>query len=121
MFFDNVFADPKAEAGAARLLCGEEGLEDSFLRVVRNTGAGIRDGESQTALTCRPVGRGATADQKASAVWHCVEGIADEVCEHLANLAFEADERLIGSLPSFNLDAGVEKATLIKGEDGLDE
>jgi hypothetical protein len=52
---------------------------------------------------------------------HGIERVADQVVEHLANLAFEADEGLIRLLPSFYLDVGVQKTPLIEGQNTLDK
>ena len=60
-------------------------------------------------------------DEAASALTHGVDGVGDEVVEDLADVVFEAQDGAGGLVGSFDVDAGVAKATLIEIEDGGDQ
>ncbi len=62
------------------------------------------------------------ADDEAAAVRaHGVDGVGDEVVEDLADVVFEADDGGGSGVGGFDADAGVGEASLIEGEDGVDE
>ena len=96
MALDDFMADPEAEAGASDLFGGEEGLEDSGRGVGGHSRSGVGDGENQAFASCLPVGAFATAYQEAASVgMHGVDGVDDQVAQDLANLSFEAEDRML--------------------------
>jgi hypothetical protein len=122
MTVDNFTADPEAEAGAAYFFGGEKRLEDAGDGAGGHTGTGIRDGEDNTGATGLPVGSVAGAEQEAATGgFGRVDGVPDEIAEHLTNLAFEADDGAVCSLAAMDGNVAVIEATLIKRQSAIEE
>ena len=122
MTVDDLMADPEAEAGAAYFFGGEEGFEDFLSGFGRHAGTSVGDGEDEAFASCVPVCAFAAADEETTSVGlHGVDGVIDEVAEHLADLAFEAEDGMGCALAPFDLDMRVDQASLVDGECACDQ
>src|SRR3989339_1877132 len=101
MALDNLvhYREPQSRA-LARFFCGEKGVENLFLELMRNARARIGDLYFNIGLL-------ALGDNgEHSLVRHSVASIGEEIQEHLLHLAFIAREHRILVKPLHDLDAG---------------
>jgi len=122
MAFNQAFANPEAKAGSAELLGGEERVEDSVAGLFAHAYAGIGNGEDNSFCACSRMSGGTGSQQESAACGaHRVQCIADEICEHLTDLSIEAGDGESGSPASFNDDRGTEEASLIHGQNRVEQ
>jgi hypothetical protein len=100
---DDGVADRQAEAGAGALLGGEEGVEDARQVFGGDALAGVADGDlgAHAAAFLQPV---AARQGEPAAVGHGLEGIHDEVDEHLLQLAQVHLDAAAGAVVDAHLD-----------------
>src|SRR4029450_7498254 len=100
---DDAMAHPHPESAASRL-GGEEGGEEVALRLLGHARAVVRDGDREELVAMRPaadmVARlDARGDGELAAAAECLDGILDQVQEHLRQLC---------PIPEDRREAGVE-------------
>jgi len=99
MTTDNLLADPQAKTGAGNSLCTVEGLKDLGEGVPGHPGACISDRKDQSGPVAAVIPPRATAHEKTAAFrLHRIDGIDEQVIEHLPNFAVKAENRPVGSL-----------------------
>ena len=119
---DDGACDPEAEAGAALAFGGEEGLAETALHLDWDAGAVVadRDADAEDA-GIGPVARAAEAETQATVEGRRLDGIRDEVGEHLTHFARidEGFERAI----VLALDAKIflHDAAAVEGEHFFEE
>src|SRR5580698_6812292 len=112
----DLVAHPQSQAGAAGALGGKERLEYLAQMFRLNAAAGVGDREHESLATRRPMCAFAAAHQQSATAVHGIDGVGDEVVEHLANLAVEASERLPGVQALLYLDARIHNASVMDKE-----
>ena len=107
---DDFMAQPKAEAGAVLFFGGVKGLKKALSCLSGHAYAGVGDGDGDALGFGGPMRCSADAHKEATPAFaHGVHGVADKIAKYLAYLAFQADDRIVGSVSSLNMETpGVE-------------
>ncbi len=122
VFFDDLFRDPEAEAGAGIALGGDERLEECALDAFRDTCARVCDEDTHSLDTQAAVmGDGQDTKAERAAGGHGVDSVLDEVGDDLADLSGGAEDTLGGAEAALDADAGGEQAGVEECEDRLDD
>ena len=79
--------------------------------------AGVRDGDAHAGAAVH-VGLFVRADEQTAAHAHGVDGVGDEVVEHLAYIIFKAEDVRVGGVAGLDLDAGVGQPARVEPHDG---
>lgn len=117
---DNFLAYPQAQTVSVHALGGVEGVEDPVYNFCGHANSVIRDGKLDAFGAAWPIGGGAASNKQAASGWyHGVNGVADDVVQYLANLSVEAFDGLQRPLPQLYLDASIDDAALLDGQDAL--
>ena len=122
--FDDAGGDPQAQTGAVQILGGEEGLEDPPDGGVAHAVAGIGDGDAHAGpfVSARPAQVSIVrAQQQPAARAHGVDGIRDQVVEHLANVVLEAEHPGPGAVVDLDPDVRVGEASRVEPDDCVDQ
>jgi len=122
MAVDDFFADPETQAGAGDALGGEEGLEDAVEGFRGNACTGVGNREHKTALAGGPMRGFAAAEKEAPGVrCHGIKGVAEEIADDLADFSFKTANESCGAIAAVNVNAGVDGASLVNGEDAIEQ
>lgn len=121
VFLDNTSADPEAKASSFRGFCAEERLEElpRVLRIDAHPSVNDRDCNSSPAK--RPIVGIPHGDAKIAATWHCLNRIADQVEEYLAQLNGEAVHHAGREVTLAQLDMAVEDLALLETENVIEQ
>src|SRR6185437_219773 len=94
VFLDNLHADPQPEAGSGVFLGGEECFEDAVADLGRHAVAriGNREPDPCGSAAARPVTRTAGANDHAPPSGGGVDGVVDQVRQHLPHFTLEAEQ-----------------------------
>jgi len=115
MPLDNAARNPKPQPGSIHLLGGEERLEDSGSDVRGHPMPCIGYRKAYSGLSSRrTMFHHVGPHHQPSPIAHRVDGVGDQVIEHLADVVFKAQDLLVRGVTHVQLNAGVIKATCIK-------
>ena len=122
MAIDDLFADPEAQACSGETFRCEERIEEFRTCVADHTDSGVRDCDDYSGLAVLPI-RSETGSQvqHATLCAHCVESVADQVADDLADLALEATNGHKSTLPFHDAHTGIQYFPVVDRQDSLDE
>src|SRR6185437_12831686 len=115
---DNALGDPKAEPCALAGLSGEEGFEDAIADGIWNSGAVVGDGDTGSGGL---VDAGDADVDLAAGGRHGVDGIYDQVCEDLPELAGPSDDAGVGLITGEDVDGTLLQCGLLQLQDTVQQ
>ena len=126
MAIDDAGGNPETKACSIEILSGVEGFEETGLHGPGHTGASIGDSDANSSPTIRISfriinGIVRTDEETATTLAHRIDGVRDEVVEHLADVVFKAEDSRTCRVTGLDVNAGVGEAAMIKIEHSIDE